>query len=72
MSKYEKEDPAFVKKMIKSFYVDGLVSGDNSRDEAYALFKKDSDRMAQVKFNLRKWLTNDAQLRDKVSKANDA
>jgi hypothetical protein len=37
LSKYEKEDPAFVKKMLESFYVDDLVSGENSSTEAYAL-----------------------------------
>ena len=49
-----------------------MVSDENSCDEAYALFKKASDRMAQGGFNLRKWLTNDAQLNDKISKANNA
>ena len=72
LAKLEKQDPAFVRKMLESFYVDDLVSGENSSAEAYALFQKARDRMAQGGFNLRKWLTNDAQLRDKISAAINA
>lgn len=66
MSKFEKEDPVFVRKMLESFYVDDLVSGEDSSNDAYALYIKAKDRMAQGGFNLRKWMTNDAQLRDKI------
>ena len=72
LAKFEKQDPAFVRKMFESFYVDDLVSDENSSAEAYALFQKARDRMAQGGFNLRKWLTNDAQLRDKISATIDA
>ena len=58
-SKYEKENPAFVKKMMESFYVDDLVSGKNSRDKAYARFKKASDM-------------NGATVTDKISRDNNA
>jgi hypothetical protein len=67
LAKYETEDPTFVKKMLDSFYVDDLISGESSCTEAYALFQKASSRMAQGGFNLRRWLTNDAQLRAKIS-----
>ena len=67
LSKFEKEDLVFVRKMLESFYVDDLVSGEDSSNDAYALYIKAKDRMAQGGFNLRKWMTNDAQLRDKIS-----
>ena len=66
LSKFEKEDPLFVRKMLESFYVDDLVSGENSSNDAYALYIKATNRMAQGGFNLRKWLTNDALLREKI------
>ena len=66
LSKFEKEDPLFVRKMLESFYVDDLVSEENSSNDAYALYIKAKNRMAQGGFNLRKWLTNDALLRDKI------
>ena len=60
-------DPDFVKRMVEGFYVDDLVTGERTAGNAFTLFKKARDRMAKGGFNLRKWKTNDPELREKIS-----
>ena len=67
ISKYNSVDPEFVKKLLDSFYVDDLVTGEDNENEAYKLYGKARERMANAGFRLRKWLTNDKDLRDKIS-----
>ena len=61
------KDPDFVKRMVEGFYVDDLVTGERTAGKAFTLFEKARDRMAKGGFNLRKWKTNDPELRDKIS-----
>lgn len=42
----KKKDAEFVKKMIDSFYVDDMVTGENTVDRAYILYEKARDRLA--------------------------
>ena len=56
-----------LKKLLDSFYVDDLVTGEDNENEAYKLYGKARERMANAGFRLRKWLTNDKDLRDKIS-----
>ena len=37
---YQPDDPAFVEKLLKSLYVDNLISSSNSVKEAFELFLK--------------------------------
>ena len=59
-------DPRFVRKMIEGFYVDDLVTGENTTAEACSLYDKAKGRMASGGFKLRKWRTNDTKLREKI------
>ena len=61
------KDPDFVKRMVEGFYVDDLVTGERTAGKAFTLFEKARDRMAKGGFNLRKWKTNDPELREKIS-----
>lgn len=45
-------DPEFVRKMVESFYLDDLVSGESTTDKAYNLYSKAKVRMANGGFNL--------------------
>ncbi|KAK3700757.1 hypothetical protein QZH41_010939, partial [Actinostola sp. cb2023] len=63
---YAGEDHRFVTEMINGFYVDDLVTGEKTVSEAYALFEKAKVRMGSGGFKLRKWLTNNPDLRDKI------
>ena len=42
------------------------MTGDNNTSDAYTLYEKASERMAGAGFKLRKWLTNDSDLREKI------
>ena len=66
ISKYNSIDLEFVRKLLDSFYVDDLVTGEDDSNEAYELFGKARERMANAGFRLRKRLTNDKDLRDKI------
>ena len=58
VSPYRETDPEFVQKVLESFYVDDLVSGESTVEKAFQLYDKTKSRMAQGGFKLRKWLTN--------------
>ncbi|KAL9955947.1 hypothetical protein ACROYT_G037353 [Oculina patagonica] len=60
-------DPEFVRIMKKSFYVDDLVTGQKTTQEAGELYGKAKTRLAIGGFKLRKWLTNSEVLRAKIT-----
>ena len=66
ITSYEREDPEFVNRMLRSLYVDDLSLSLEDVDEAFELFLKSRKRMAQGEFNLRKWLTNSRPLMEKI------
>ena len=45
LQKYEEEDPEFVKKVKDSLYIDDLVSGTATVEEAFDLFKRAKGRL---------------------------
>ena len=59
MSKYENIDPEFARKVKKHFYVDDLNSGAQSTKKG----RKVKNRFSKASFNIRKWRTNDPELR---------
>ena len=63
LATFAEADPKFVKKMVDSFYVDHLVSGDSTTDKAHDLYNKARVRMANGGFRLQKWKTNDPKLK---------
>ena len=65
-SKYKELDPKFVQQMLESFYVDDLVSGDDSMQSTYNLYLKAKTRLAKGRLKLRKWKTNDSELRKRI------
>ena len=46
-------DPEFVRKMVESFYVDDMASGDGTTSGAFDLYSKAKARMANGGFRLR-------------------
>ena len=64
LATFAEADPEFVRKMVESFYVDDMISGDSTTDGAFNLYSKATVRMANGGFRLRKWKTNDPQLRE--------
>lgn len=66
LATFAEVDPEFVRKMVESFYVDDLVSGESTTDKAYNLYSKAKVRMANGGFNLRKWKTNCPKLKERI------
>ena len=66
ISKFKDEDPEFVRRMIESFYVDDLVTGEDNTAKAFTLYEKSKNRLASGGFKLRKWMTNDKALKDLI------
>ena len=63
---YSETDPEFVKKVTESFYVDDLVSGAGSVEQAYSLYERVRSRMKEGGFTVRKFKTNDTMLAEMI------
>ena len=68
LNKYKEVDPEFTRDMIEGFFVDDLVTTCTSTSEAYALYEKAKQRMLEAGLRLRKWKTNDEELRKKIER----
>ena len=66
LATFAEADPEFLRKMVESFYVDDMVSGDGTTDRAFNLYSKVKVRMANGGFRLRKWKTNDQTSRERI------
>ena len=64
------DDPEFVNKTLKSFFVNIFISGDESVKKAFELFIRSPNRFKEGNFNWRKWKTNSAQLNDLIYNEN--
>ena len=67
ITSYEKNDPEFVKQMLRSLYADDLSVSLADVEEAYQLYLKSRERMNQGGFNLRKWLSNSKPLIERIT-----
>ncbi|XP_028404090.1 uncharacterized protein LOC114526763 [Dendronephthya gigantea] len=56
--------------MLRGFYVDDLATGEKSTERAYLLYTKARERLAEGGFNLRKWRTNNNELRLRIEREN--
>ncbi|KAK3751264.1 hypothetical protein QZH41_001452, partial [Actinostola sp. cb2023] len=65
---YTETDPGFAQKMLEGFYVDDLVTGGNDIEEVIQLYEKAKERMQSGGFKLRKWITNDEQVRGYITR----
>ena len=66
---YKEIDPNFTSKLLESFYVDDLVTGCKTLDEAFTLYQKASERLKQGGFRLRKWKTNSIKLAERIEES---
>eukprot|EP00794_Sanderia_malayensis_P019632 gene19631-biopygen13902 len=73
MENYKTEYPEFVSKVLSSLFVDDLVAGGRDAREVEELMTKLVARFKEGHFDMRKWKTNDADLRGKIkSESKDA
>ena len=66
INSFQELDPQFVSKLSQSFYVDDLVTGANTENEALSLYHKSKERMKMGGFMLRKWKTNNEMLAEQI------
>ena len=60
--------PDLVSKLLRSTYVDDIVTGAESEKAAYELYKESKELLKGAGFNLRKFTSNSSRLRDKVER----
>ena len=58
LDKYQSNHPEIIPSIKKSFYVDDLISGGNTVEQALRMYKVAKQAMLEGGFNLRKWNSN--------------
>ena len=66
LEQYRETQPELVEKICKSFYVDDVVSGADTEEEAYQLFENSRKILKDGGFNLRKFCSNSVLLQAQV------
>ena len=66
LSKYSQSEPKLVEVLENSFYVDDLITGEDSVEESFQIYKGSKQIMATGGFNLRKWHSNSDELLAKI------
>ncbi|GFX24318.1 integrase catalytic domain-containing protein [Trichonephila clavipes] len=70
IEKYKHEFPHNVELLDRNFYVDDLISGGNEFEEALQTSRRAKNIMGAAGMDLRKWITNDANLMEQWKKEN--
>ena len=69
IGQYEQCDPNFTRKFLESIYVDDLTSGDSVVDLCtFELCVMSKLTLKEAGFNLRKFVTNSEELRERIDK----
>ena len=68
---YKEEHPALVELIKKSLYVDDLITGDDSVDNAISVYKNSKKIMSEGGFNLRKWKSNSDIVTEAINRLED-
>ena len=67
LEKFMDTDEAVVKQLLESTYVDVVITGANSAEEAFQLYTTSKDIFRHGGFNLRKFKTNSADLQRRIN-----
>ena len=67
LDKYRKGHPRLVDTLLKSIYVDDVTYGANTEEDAYQLYASSKKIFAEGGFNLRKFVTSSASLRQCIT-----
>jgi len=63
---YRSSKPGLVEKLTHSTYVDDIITGAESEDEAYQLYLDSKEVLSHGSFNLRKFLSNSPHLQQQT------
>ena len=69
LEQYAGARPRFVKKFLRSIYVDDLSFGAEDSDDAFELFQTSKKLLAEGGFNLRKFITNSKSLQERIDQS---
>ena len=68
LEKFTSTCPDLVTKLVKSFYVDDVVTGARDEEQAYTLYETSKKILCRGGFNLRKFRTNSTLLQMKIDR----
>jgi len=71
LERFLSSNEAVVKRLLQSTYVDDIISGANSDEEAFELYSQAKEIFRQGGFNLRKFLSNSQPLQTKIDFAEE-
>ena len=63
---YHSSKPGLVETLSRSTYVDDIVAGADSEDEAYQLYLESKEVLSHGSFNLRKFVSNSSHLQKRI------
>ena len=64
---YRSSHPELVCQLLQSIYVDDMISGAQQEEDAYQLYLGSKEILKGGSFNLRKFVTNNPQLQQKIN-----
>lgn len=67
LDKYQSKYPEIIPSIKNSFYVDNLISGGSTVEEAYRTYTITKQAMLEGGFNLRKWNSNSPEFLSKIA-----
>ena len=71
LEQYKFSQPFLITKLMESFYVDYMLTGCDSVEEAEQFYDESKEILLEGNFRLRKWSSNVEQLRDKFQEDGD-
>jgi hypothetical protein len=66
LERFSKGNPELTRKLKDSFYVDDLVTGEQTPEHALSLYQASRNNLASGEFKLRKWLSNSKLVLEKI------
>lgn len=72
LKRYTSTHPKLVKRILESIYVDDVVSGAGTKEEAFTLYRESKAMLREGGFNLRKFNTNSTELRELIHREENA
>ena len=66
---YLESHPDLIQGLLRSTYVDDIITGASSEDEAFDLYTQSKEIPRRGRFNLREFLTNSQQLQMRINQA---
>ena len=64
--------PAFVRNFLQKLYVDNYVGGANTKEDAFEFYKKIKRTLLGAGLELRKWVSSDPLLQEKLDETDTA